>query len=96
MPDAIGNLFETKERKDRKYARGGRLTESKTARYRYDEEGNLIEKRERNGREWFYHWNEAGMLVKVIRPDFMEVTFGYDPLSRRIWKKYKSTITRWV
>jgi len=50
-PDAIGNLFETKERKDRKYSPGGKLLESKNAFFSYDEEGFLIEKREKR-EEW--------------------------------------------
>jgi len=96
VPDAVGNLFEDVLRKDRSYDRGGRLLESKRAKYKYDKEGNLIEKKERSGGVWQYHWNQAGMLSKVIRPDQTEVTFAYDALGRRLWKKYKKTITKFV
>ena len=41
-PNAIGNLFETPNRTDRKYDRGGRLTEDPNYHYYYDCEGNLI------------------------------------------------------
>jgi RHS repeat-associated protein len=95
-PDKVGNLFETKDRRDRKYDKGGKLLESKTAFYSYDEEGNLIEKKQKNGELWKYEWNAAGMLQKVIRPDKAEVTFKYDALGRRIEKRYKKTITKWV
>ena len=95
-PDAIGNLFETKERKDRKYSPGGKLLESKNAFFSYDEEGFLIEKKEKNGAVWKYEWNAAGMLQRVIRPDKEEVHFKYDALGRRIEKQYKKTITKFV
>ena len=41
-PDAVGNLYETPDRKDRKYDKGGRLIEDKTYHYHYDDLGNLI------------------------------------------------------
>lgn len=96
MPDAVGNIFESKLRKDRVYGSAGRLLESKSGKYKYDKEGNLIEKRERNGNVWQYQWNEAGMLERVIRPDDTDVLFCYDALGRRLWKKYKKTITNFV
>jgi len=47
-PDAVGNLFRTGERGDRKYGPGGQLLEARTkdgiASYSYDAEGNLIRK----------------------------------------------------
>jgi RHS repeat-associated protein len=95
-PNAVGNLFETKDRRDRKYDKGGKLLESKTAFYSYDEEGNLTEKKGKNGEIWKYEWNAAGMLQKVTRPDKAEVRFKYDALGRRIEKRYKKTITKWV
>ena len=42
VPDFVGNLFETPERKDRKYGAGGRLLEDPDCFYHYDDEGNLI------------------------------------------------------
>lgn len=42
IPDKIGNLFKTSDRKDRKYSVGGRLAEDPTYYYHYDGEGNLI------------------------------------------------------
>jgi len=96
MPDAVGNLYQTPEQKDRRYDKGGRLLKSRTAAYSYDALGNLIKKEERNGQVWHYSWNAAGMLVKVARPDGHEVTFGYDALGRRIFKKFKQTITNFV
>ena len=68
----------------------------KTAVCNYDEEGNLIEKKQKDGGVWKYEWNAAGMLAKVILPEGTAVSFGYDTLGRRVWKKYKQTITRYV
>jgi len=99
MPDAVGNLFKTNERRDRKYGPAGQLLESYApegvTRYSYDPEGNLALKVLPDGRQWKYEWNPAGMLAKVIRPDG-EVEFGYDALGRRVWKKYQGKTTKWV
>jgi RHS repeat-associated protein len=100
MPDAVGNLFRTNERRDRKYGPAGQLLESWSkagvTRYAYDPEGNLSLKVLPDGSRWKYEWNAAGMLAKVVRPDGQEVIFGYDPLSRRVWKKYKGKTTMWI
>lgn len=42
VPDFVGNLFETPEKKDRKYGVGGRLLEDPDCFYHYDDEGNLV------------------------------------------------------
>lgn len=44
MPDRVGNLYSTPDRKDRKYGAGGRLEEDAEFFYHYDDEGNLIYK----------------------------------------------------
>lgn len=99
MPDAVGNLFRTESRTDRKYGPAGQLLEAQTpkgvTRYEYDAEGNLVRKIEPAG-VWTYEWNGAGMLVKVVRPDGDEVTFGYDALGRRAWKKFRNKTTKWI
>ncbi|SJL33465.1 MULTISPECIES: RHS repeat domain-containing protein [Bacteroidales] len=105
-PDAIGNLFRTEERKDRKYGKGGRLLEDKKFSYHYDGEGNLVLKQRLRPDEtlaplwqegdWAYEWQGNGMLRSVKRPDGEMVSFEYDPLGRRISKTYKDKTTRWV
>lgn len=100
MPDALGNLFRTKERTDRKYGPAGQLLEAQTqtgiVTYEYDSEGNLVKKNLPDGTAWEYHWNGAGMLEKVLRPDGDAVTFTYDALGRRISKTFMGKTTRWV
>lgn len=41
-PDFVGNLFETPDKKDRKYGAGGKLLEDPDCFFHYDDEGNLI------------------------------------------------------
>ena len=96
MPDAVGNLFKNRNRKDRKYGPAGQLLESNGIRYQYDAEGNLIRKIEADGNIWHYEWNGASMLAKVIRPNEEEVSFTYDALGRRLTKTYRNRTTRWV
>ncbi len=95
-PDAVGNLFKTIDRKDREYGKGGQLKKANGWSYGYDEEGNLIKKEHVGGDVWKYEWNDAGMLMKVIRPDNEEVSFSYDALGRRLSKQFKNTITKFV
>ncbi len=94
--DNVGNIFANANQKDHSYGAGGRLLQKNDTTYTYDDEGNRSGKIDKNGEAWKYFWNAAGMLAKVVRPDGNEVTFGYDALGRRIWKKYKATITKWV
>jgi RHS repeat-associated protein len=96
MPDKLGNLFKTPERKDQRYGPGGRLLESNGKKYTYDEEGNMVSKTSVDGEKWLYEWSGNGTLQKVILPDKNEVTFEYDALGRRIAKTYNGHITRWV
>ena len=44
VPDAVGNLYRTPDRKGYTYSEGGRLLECPDWKYVYDLEGQLIEK----------------------------------------------------
>jgi RHS repeat-associated protein len=93
--DETGNIFQAKDRKDRKYSAGGKLLLANGNRYEYDAEGNLIRKETANG-DWLYKWADNGFLQQVIRPDKKEVAFEYDAIGRRTAKIFNHTITRWV
>ena len=102
-PDAVGNLYETKEKNDREYGYGGRLEKKGSWNYKYNNEGFLIEKyKGSNGffgnktNIWKYSWDEQGMLAQVVRPDKQKVHFTYDALGRRLSKTFKSTTTKWL
>ena len=64
--DDVGNLYETKEKTDRVYGAGSRLLETRDAKFFYDEEGNLVEKVEKNGDTWKYEYFGNGMMSRVI------------------------------
>jgi RHS repeat-associated protein len=96
QPDAVGNLFRTHDRSDRRYSKGGQLREANGTRYKYDEEGNLIQKTLPAGQQWHYTWDGAGQLSRVTRPDGYAVTFAYDALGRRVSKRFRGKTTRWV
>ena len=95
-PDAVGNLFRTAARTDRRYGTAGQLLEAGGTRYTYDALGNLVRKRTAAGAEWTYTWNGAGQLASVLRPDGAQVAFTYDALGRRTSKHYRGQVTRWV
>jgi len=99
MPDAVGNLFRTRDRSDRKYGKAGEVLEVRNkdglARYEYDGDGNLICKRTIHG-VWVYEWNSAGMLSRVRRPDGNVIGFAYDPIGRRIRKTCFGKTTCWL
>jgi RHS repeat-associated protein len=96
VPDMVGNLYKTENRKDRHYGPGGRLLQNNGTIYQYDEEGNLISKILPDGKFWAFQWSANGTLKKVIRPDSKEVSFEYDALGRRTAKIFNGTITRWI
>ena len=94
--DDVGNLYETKEKTDRVYGTGSRLLETREATFTYDDEGNLIQKVEKNGDTWKYEYKGNGMMSKVIRADNTEVTFKYDSMGRRIEKSFEGKTTHFV
>ena len=105
-PDAIGNLFETPQQKDRKY-KSSQLQYDGKWYYYYDGEGNLIQKSpnqwydRKKPQEWHtgcwqYEWNANGSLQSVTRPDGRTIAFKYDALGRRISKRYRNRETLFV
>ena len=49
MPDSVGNVFRSRDRRDREYGKGGRILRDRHYDYLYDVEGNLILKTPRRG-----------------------------------------------
>lgn len=100
MPDAAGNLFRRRDRGDREYGSCGELRAAATSagprRYEYDEDGQLVERREPDGGIWRYTWSVAGRLVAVERPDGTRVRYEYDALGRRIRKHFEGATTHFV
>ena len=87
LPDEVGNLFKTKSKQDRKYAKGGQLQECDQFIYNYDAEGNLTTKiNKESNKKWHYEWYGNGMLKQLTKPDGHQVSFEYDALGRRTAK----------
>ena len=106
--DDSGNVYETINKASRRYGKGGQL-ESISSRqyseipehllgttYRYNDCGEMVEKRESNGKKWRYIYHPDGLLEKVIRPDGQELCFAYDPLGRRVSKSFDGKTTRFL
>ncbi|MGB0789604.1 MAG: type IV secretion protein Rhs, partial [Marinirhabdus sp.] len=109
LPDQVGNLYRTKSKTDRKYGKGGQLLEADGNKFKYDEEGNLIQKivsSPSGGGQvgvWDYSWYGNGMLKSVVTPHNGKVSFEYDALGRRTAKismspraESRGEITRFV
>ena len=69
IPDRIGNLFETREKDDRKYGAGSRLAEDRDYFYHYDCEGNLVFKE-------FKELSWGGGIVAPINKERLETELG--------------------
>ena len=86
----MGNLFDDPDRKLRKYLQGGKIEQSGEWRFKYDKDGQLIEKYKGSGKwwdskreRWQYEWNQNGSLKAVKSPHRKRpVQFTYDAFSR--------------
>lgn len=98
MPDAVGNIYKTKNRADRTYDVGGKLKKDTEYEYEYDAEGNLIRKHDFKTTAWQYQWYGNGMLKSTIKNTFDKISYEYDPLGRRTAKinHRQNTITRFI
>jgi RHS repeat-associated protein len=87
--DVNGNLLEGGV--TREYGPGNRLLRRGRATYRYDDLGQLVEKRvATDGGEdlvWEYTWNGAERLTAVVAPGGVQTQFAYDAMGRRVQKR---------
>ena len=95
LSDKVGNLYNDPDKKLRKYLEGGRIEKSGEWTFKYDKDGQLIEKFRGNAGifgtkkdRWEYHWTQNGMLEGVRSPHrYGQWTrFTYDALGRRLTK----------
>lgn len=72
------------------FQEGGRVVDSGRCRYRYNAQGQLIEKNEhRDGFRpliWKYRWNGRGQLIELLTPERRRWRYAYDAFGRRIRK----------
>ena len=95
LSDKVGNLYNDPDKKLRKYLKGGRIKKSGEWTFKYDKDGQLIEKfRGKAGffsakkDRWEYSWNQNGTLKGVFAPHRHGhwTSFTYDALGRRLTK----------
>lgn len=95
LSDKVGNLYNDPDKKLRKYLEGGRIERSGEWIFKYDKDGQLIEKfRGKAGifgtkkDRWEYSWNQNGTLKGVFAPHRRGhwTSFTYDALGRRLTK----------
>ena len=95
LSDKVGNLYNDPDKKLRKYLEGGRIEKSGEWTFKYDKDGQLIEKfRGKAGffsakkDRWEYSWNQNGTLKGVFAPHRHGhwTSFTYDALGRRLTK----------
>ena len=86
--DATNNLLRS-DQSSLRYGPGDRLQEQDVWRFRYDENGRMVERHrvEDPSSSWRYMWSAKGTLREVLRPDGMRVTFRYDAFGRRVEKR---------
>ncbi|KYG09061.1 hypothetical protein BE21_19910 [Sorangium cellulosum] len=85
--DVVGNVYRSRDGGDRRYEAGCRLVDLAGRRFLHDADGNLIEREDLDGKTWRYHWNDAGLLREVVRPDGTVVRMLYDAFGRRVAKR---------
>lgn len=87
--DVTNNLFANGE--PRAYGKGNVLLEKGAAKYVWNDDGQLVEKRvaRDDGDEdvFTYQWGGNRLLSSVTRPDGTRVEFDYDPFARRVVKR---------
>lgn len=84
--DAIGNVFRSPDRRDRRYGSGGRLLEAEGTSYHHDADGRIDAKTDVLGETTRYRWAASGALDAVELPDGRVVRFEYDAFGRRLSK----------
>ncbi|CBJ80438.1 Complete genome; segment 11/17 [Xenorhabdus bovienii SS-2004] len=84
-PDAQGALEQITQRQ-----KAGRVVQQGDIRYRYDDNGRLVEKTEqRDGfrpQIWRYRWDTQNQLTHVETPDGSRWHYRYDAFGRRVRK----------
>ncbi|AUX43636.1 uncharacterized protein SOCE26_050880 [Sorangium cellulosum] len=88
--DATSNYYEDGPNvPGRRYGKGNQLLQRGNVEYRYDDRGQLAEKRV-DGQVWRFEWNAWGQLAAVACPDGRRLEYDYDPFSRRMAKRVLS------
>ncbi|SIP72418.1 Complete genome; segment 11/17 [Xenorhabdus innexi] len=72
------------------HQKAGRVVQQGNTRYRYDDNGRLVEKTEHHDgfrpQIWRYHWNIQNQLIYCETPDGSRWQYRYDAFGRRLQK----------
>ena len=98
-PDAVGNLYNNRDKKGYTYNKGGKLIEDPNYSYTYNDLGFLTQKTSKHNRPkrfsvladntnslfitWHYQWYANGSLQKVTNNNGVNQEYQYDALGRR-------------
>lgn len=97
--DPVGNRQRTDKVTSYTHDDANELLQAGGTSFRYDKNGNLIEKTSPEGTTT-YAWDYENRLSRVVTPAGTEVEFKYDPFGRRIEKKVPDVegvkVTRFV
>ncbi|QDT64909.1 RHS repeat-associated core domain-containing protein [Calycomorphotria hydatis] len=77
------------------YDTADKLLKANDTEYRYDKNGNLIEKVSPDGTT-AYHYDVFDQLIKVAQPDGTIVEYGYSPTNVRVWRSVNGVKTYFV
>ena len=95
--DPVGNRTSSHLSALHRYEAANRLLEDDQFLYTYDENGNLIQKREKaTGATTTYTYNVENQLIQIDLPDGRIARYRYDGLGRRIEKNVAGAITRYL
>ena len=78
-----------------RYNQADQLLEADQEAFKYDENGNLIEKRSSRGITRF-DYDSFNRLIRISMPNKAEISYGYAPTGERIWRKDASGHTWFV
>ena len=90
-----GKLEKDSRKIEYTYNKANRLLAAGDRTFRYDPNGNLIERQGPRG-VTRYTYDTENHLVKVVKPDGAEVQFGYSPTGERIWRRDSKGMTHFV
>jgi RHS repeat-associated protein len=94
--DSVGNRLTSAEHTDWNYNINNELQHYDGVTFRYDANGNTIEKND-NGKITKYFYNIEDRLVRVEDTSGTVIaTYYYDPFGRRLWKEVDEVLTYFV
>jgi RHS repeat-associated protein len=93
--DAARNVISKNKRSLWQYSSGNRLFDANSIHLEYDSRGN-VSKKNLGETVVHYSYNSENRLVKIVGSDNSTIEYKYDPFGRRIEKRTKDSVTRFI